>query len=246
MKLKSIQASAFKSLFEVLKEIINDVNVYFDSSGMHLSSFDVARVTLVNVVMPCENFEEYECKTPVTIGLNVANTYKLIKSTGTNDVIHLENTVEHLKITISNEVKKSKSTFNLKLLDLNEELVDIPELSHIKYITTVMPSFDFQKLIRDMSAIGTDILIKRYDTCVEFTCDGDFANQTTIVNEQSKSDIICGGVFSIKYISMFVKSTVLCPIVQIYQNDNEDSPVIFKYSIANLGHIKFYLAAVNE
>jgi proliferating cell nuclear antigen len=246
MKLKSIQASAFKSLFEVLKEIINDVNIYFDSTGVHLSAFDVARVTLVSLKMPCENFEEYECKTPVIIGINISNTYKLIKSTGNNDVIHMENTNEHLKITISNDVKKSKSTFNLKLLDLNEEPIDIPDMSHINY-TTVVPSFDFQKLIRDMSAIGTDIQIKRFGTSIEFICDGDFASQQTLIGDQNDiGGAVCDGIFSLKYISMFVKSTVLCPLVQIHQNDDEDSPIIFTYSIANLGHIKFFLAATND
>lgn len=246
MKLKSIQASAFKSLFEVLKEIINDVNLYFDSTGIHLSAFDVARVTLVHLKMEAENFEEYECKTPVIIGLNIANTYKLIKSTGNNDVIYMEDTNEYLKITISNEVKKSKSVFNLKLLDLNEEPIDIPDMTHINY-TTIMPSFDFQKLIRDMSAIGPDIQIRRYETSVEFICDGDFACQHTAIGDQSDvGKVVCDGTFSIKYISMFVKSTVLCPLVQIHQNDDSDSPIIFTYSIANLGNIKFYLAAVND
>jgi proliferating cell nuclear antigen len=244
MRLKSIQAAAFKSLFEVLKEIINDVNIYFDNSGVKLTAFDVARVTLVHVFMPAENFEEYECKHPVVLGMNVSNTYKLIKSTGNNDVIVMENTSEYLNITISNDNKKSLSTFNLKLLDLNEEIIDVPEID-IKYSTTI-PSFDFQKLIRDMLAIGPDLRIKRFDTCVEFSCEGDFANQITKIEDQPKIDTECNGLFSLKYISMFVKSTVLCPIVQIMQNDDNDSPVIFKYSVSNLGDIKFYLAATNE
>jgi proliferating cell nuclear antigen len=244
MRLKSIQATAFKSLFEVLKEIINDVNIYFDSSGIRLTAFDVARVTLVNVTMSMENFEEYECKYPVVVGINISNMYKLIKSTGNNDIIIIENTQEHLNISISNENKKSTSTFNLKLLDLNEEIIDVPDID-VKYVTTI-PSFDFQKLIRDMMALGTEMRIKRTDSHVEFFCEGDFANQITCIEDQPHIDTVCDGLFSLKYIAMFVKSTVMCPIVQIMQNDDIDSPVIFKYSIANLGEIKFYLAAINE
>jgi len=244
MRLKSIQATAFKSLFEVLKEIINDVNIYFDETGMRLTSFDVARVTLVSVTMPTDNFEEYECKSPVVIGVNISNLYKLIKSTGNNDVILFENTQEYLNITISNDSKKSTSKFNLKLLDLNEEIIDLPEID-VKY-STIIHSFDFQRLIRDMIALGTDLRIKRYDDCIEFSCYGDFVNQTTKIEDQTKIDTVCDGLFSLKYIGMFVKSTTLCPLVQIMQNDDNDSPIIFKYSIANLGYIKFYLAAVND
>jgi len=128
---------------------------------------------------------------------------------------------------------------------LNEEIIDVPEID-IKYATTV-PSFDFQKLVRDMMAIGTELRIKRTETNIEFSCEGDFASQNTRIEDQPDiGKITCDGIFSLKYISMFVKSTVMCPLVQIMQNDDLDSPVIFKYSIANLGDIKFYLAATNE
>jgi proliferating cell nuclear antigen len=40
---------------------------------------------------------------------------------------------------------------------------------------------------------------------------------------------------------MFTKATILCPLVQIIQESNEQ-PIIFKYTIANLGELRFYLA----
>ena len=44
MYLRTIQAAALKSVFEVLKDIINDVNVYFDAKGVHILTLDTARV----------------------------------------------------------------------------------------------------------------------------------------------------------------------------------------------------------
>jgi proliferating cell nuclear antigen len=243
MRLKSIQTNAFKSLFEVLKEIITDVNIYFDDTGLKITSFDVARVTLVDVKMKAENFEEYSCDTPVVIGVNMSNIFKLIKSVGNNDVILFESSEETLNITISNNTKKSKSTFNLKLLDINEEIIDVPNITGMHQ--TTINSLDFQKLIRDMSAIGNEMKIKRFKTCVEFSCCGDFANQYTMIEDQNNiGNSVCEGIFSIKYISMFIKSTSMCPLVQIMQSEESDSPIIFKYSIANLGDIRFYLAEV--
>ena len=51
MKLVTIQASAIKSTFEVLKDILNDVNVYFNPDGMTITSLDTARVALVDVYL---------------------------------------------------------------------------------------------------------------------------------------------------------------------------------------------------
>ena len=59
MKLVTIQASAFKSTFEVLKDILNDVNIYFKSDGMYIVTLDTARTSLVDMFLSAENFEEY-------------------------------------------------------------------------------------------------------------------------------------------------------------------------------------------
>ena len=45
MRLVTIQASAFKSTFEVLKDILNDVNIYFKPDGMYIVTLDTARTS---------------------------------------------------------------------------------------------------------------------------------------------------------------------------------------------------------
>jgi proliferating cell nuclear antigen len=94
-----------------------------------------------------------------------------------------------------------------------------------------------------MSNIGSELLIKRKSNTVEFSCEGDFAEKNTIIEQPEDIDSTVTGTFSLKYLSMFTKATILCPIVQIIQ-ENDDSPIVFKYTIANLGELKFYLAPV--
>lgn len=241
MNLKTIQACAFKSLLEVLKDIINDVNVCFDSSGVKIIAFDVARVTLVHMFMAAENFEEYTCNKELFVGINVSNMFKLLKSITNNDVLSMEVNDECLNIMLTNDSKKSTSKFSIKLLDLNEDILDIPELD--MPFSTQVPSLDFQKIVRDMINIGNDVTITRTKNKIEFDCKGDFASKTTTMEqtEEIGDDVQISGIFSLKYLSMFTKATILCPTVQILQND-DDSPVIFKYTIANLGELRFYLA----
>lgn len=245
MYLKTIQATAIKSLLEVLKEIINDVNVYFDSTGMKIIAFDVARVTLVYVKLDAENFEEYSCPKNVILGINVANTFKLLKSISNTDILSITNTDENLIITVSNDSKKSTSKFSIKLLDLNEDILEIPESDDVTKYETLVPSIDFQKIIRDMSNIGSELMIKRSGNTVEFLCEGDFAEKQTIIEQPDSVTQEVSGIFSLKYLSMFTKATILCPIVQIIQ-ENDDAPVIFKYTIANLGDLRFYLAPITS
>jgi proliferating cell nuclear antigen len=244
MFLKTIQATAIKSLLEVLKDIITDVNVYFDSTGMKIIAFDVARVTLVHVKLSSENFEEYSCQKDVILGINVVNTFKLLKSISNTDILTVTHDQENLIITVSNDGKKCTSKFTIRLLDLNEDMLELPEISNSVTYETLVPSIDFQKIIRDMSNIGTEMTIKRFGSFIEFSCEGDFSDKKTTIEQTEDIGTTIAGSFSLKYLSMFTKATILCPIVQIIQ-ETDDSPIIFKYTIANLGELKFYLASVS-
>ena len=178
MKLATIQASAIKSTFEVLKDILNDVNVYFKPDGLYVTTLDTARTSLVDMFLSGDNFEEYSCETEIVAGINVTNTFKLLKSITNNDVLMMSiDSREYMNIEIHNETKKTCTKFALKLLDINENQIEVPDMN----MTTVtpMPSIDFQRICRDMYNIGTDIEITRNGTAFRLKCEGDFANQET-------------------------------------------------------------------
>jgi proliferating cell nuclear antigen len=84
--------------------------------------------------------------------------------------------------------------------------------------------------------------IIRAGNTLELSCKGDFADQCTVI-EFPEHVQRTGGTFSLKYINLFTKATNMCSSVQILQNStNSDMPIIFRYTIANLGDLKFYLA----
>jgi len=240
MKLVSIQASAFKSTFEVLKDILNDVNIYFRPQGMYIVTLDTARTSLIDMHLAADNFEEYHCdQEEIIAGINISNTFKLLKTITNNDVIKIEiNSKEYMDIEITSEVKKTSTKFQLKLLDINENLIEVPDIM-MSTITT-LPSADFQRICRDMSNIGSEIQIKRENTLLHLSCNGDFANQETSIECPEKSPNITG-LYSLKYLNIFTKATSMCASVQIIQ-ETGNRFLILKYNVANLGELKFYLA----
>jgi len=243
MKLKTIQSAAIKSVFEVLKEIINDVNVYFTKEGVKILTLDTARVTLVQMTLLAENFEEYECNEEIIAGLNMSNVYKLLKTVTSSDMLTIA--VEGrdvIDFMIENQDKHSVTKFKLKLLDINEDMIEFPDIK--MNVITTMPSIDFQRIVRDMSNLGNEIQIWREGHDIELNCVGDFASQNTIIKyPDSQYCEKTGGSFSLKYISLYTKATNMCSSIQIMQDSiNKDMPIIFKYTIANLGELKFFLA----
>ena len=243
MHLKTIQANAIRSVFEVLKDIINDVNVYFRPDGVTILTLDNARVTLVHMHLNAENFEEYDCPVEIVAGLNITNTHKLLKSMSNNDTLTIDIADrDYMRLIIENVAKKTSTTYSLKLLDINEDELDVPEIE--MDVITTMPSVDFQRVTRDMSNLSNEITIVREGNLLELSCKGDIADQKTVIeygNEQAVKRT--GNIFSLKYINLFTKATGMCSSVQLMQDSTQENmPIIFRYTIANLGEIKFYLA----
>lgn len=245
MHLKTIQACSFRNIFDVLKDIINDINIYFDHTGVHIQTLDTARVSLVQMILRAENFEEYSCPQSIIAGINVTNTYKLLKGIGPQDTLTIDiDSCEYMTMTIFNQTRKSTTQFKLKLLDINEELFDVPEIE--MDIVTTLPSQEFQRMCRDMGNLSNDIRIDRNDKAIIFSCTGDFAHQTTTI-ECPESAPKIGNVYSLKYINLFTKTTSLSSSIQLFQSSKDDNlPLVLKYSIANLGDIKYYLAPKND
>jgi proliferating cell nuclear antigen len=240
MRLVTIQASAFKSTFEVLKDILNDVNIYFRPQGMYIVTLDTARTSLIDMFLAADNFEEYSCEhEEIIAGINISNTFKLLKTITNNDVLTIEiNSKECMDIEITSEAKKTSTKFQLKLLDINESRIEVPDVTMTS--VTTLPSADFQRLCRDMSNIGTDIQITRVGKELRLKCEGDFANQETSIECPEESQEITG-LYSLRYLNIFTKATSMCSSVQIMQEDGNRF-LILKYNVADLGELKFYLA----
>jgi len=247
LEIKTVQSNSIKTLVESLKEVLTDVNIYFDQTGMKIMTMDSARVSLVYTKLNAQNFEQYYCKDKVTIGINVLMLFKLLKTIGNNDILTIfveEKKTNELGIMIENKEKNTTVKCYLKMLDINDERIDIPDIEYDSVIS--MPSTDFQKYTRDLSIISNSIIIESDDDKFTLSADGDFASQKIEIGETqnglvfSKKNTNVKEVFDIKYINCFTKSTNLCSTVEIFLK--RQFPLIVEYNVANLGKIQFCLA----
>tara|TARA_B100001287_G_C22575006_1_gene478156 strand:+ start:70 stop:861 length:792 start_codon:yes stop_codon:yes gene_type:complete len=250
INIKTVQTGAFRILVEALKEILTDTNIIFDDSGIKLIATDNSHIVLIHMKLLADKFEHFFCDKRITIGLNMNNLYKLIKTMSNNDILTLfieKEFPNKLGIKINNMEKNSQTIFKLNLLDISDEEINIPPAVFETELT--LPSSDFQKLIRDMTNIGENIEIKSIGNTLLLSCEGDFANQETILSETqnglnfsmtSKPELPIQGIFSLKYLILFTKCTNLCNLIHMYIKN--DYPLIIKYDIANLGEIKLCLS----
>ena len=251
---KTVQSGAFRILVEALKEILTDTNLIFDKDGIKLVATDNSQIVLVHMKLMAENFEFFHCSEKTRIGINMMNLFKLIKIMNNNETLSLfveKSDKNRLGIKINNNDKKTQTLFKMNLLDISEDELSIPPAKFESELT--LPSMDFQKIIRDMSNIGENIEIKSVGTSLLLNCAGDFASQETILLETHdglnysknvNSNEPIQGIFSLKYLCLFTKCTNLCNLLHMYIKN--DYPLVIKYDIANLGHIKLCLSPNSE
>jgi len=251
INIKTVQTGAFRVLVEALKEILVDCNLTIDNTGIKLIATDTSHNVLIHLKLRSENFEYFYCKQKTIIGVNMTNLFKLIKTMGNNETLTLfieENNTNKLGIQINNQEKNSQTVYKLNLLDISEEDIKIPSAAFDTELT--LPSSDFQKLIRDMTNIGENVGIKSTGSTLVLSCEGDFANQETLLCETQNGlhyssgndnpEKTIQGVFSLKYLSLFTKCTNLCNLIHLYIKN--DYPLVISYNVANLGVIKLCLA----
>lgn len=245
---KTVQGAAIRTLFEVLKEIVHDVSLVFDSTGIKLSTMDGARCALIYMKLQSTSFDKFFCPEPVHAGLNMSHAFQLLRMTGSHDTITFYQEHSHtdeMGIKIQNADKNSTTDFKLRLMDVDTEVIKIKDEDFHSIIT--MPSTYFQRLCRDMSNISNIITIRSEGNTLSLICNGDFARQETHIGEavsgmniSSTPEKRIESSYSLKYLSLFCKASSLCNTIELYLKENY--PLILKYNIASLGEIRFVLA----
>lgn len=249
LEIRTVQSSAFKILIEALKELLVDTCIEFDETGLKVISMDNSHVVLVHLKLEANKFEYYFCENKMSIGVNMLNLFKLVRTINSNDTLTLfieKNDLNHIGIKIENGEKNQKTVYKLNLLDLNNPNITIDPAEFNSQIN--LPSVDFQKIIRDMNQLAEYVEIKNINNQLILSCNGEFCSQETVLMDNEgincisnkKSDEIVQGIFSLKYLVLFTKCTNLCSTVELYLKN--DYPLICLWRVASLGEIRLCLA----
>jgi proliferating cell nuclear antigen len=228
-------------------------------SGIRILAVDTTKTVLINMKLDAKHFETFKCKKKkMILGMNLVYFHKLIKSMDKDDDMTLF--VEHddrnyLRIKIDNSNKNKKDVYKLKLLDLGNDEMSLPDITFDAVVQ--ISATEFHRVCREMNQIADFVEIKCLPNKIIFTCKGDYAERTTtyetdedsgesvaINHSGSKNAPIIQGVYELKNLVLFGKCSSLCGDIQIYMKNNY--PLVIKYLIAKLGRILLCLTPIND
>lgn len=251
---KTVQTAIVKSLFEVLKEVLIDLNLFVTKDKIKIVSMNNKQDCLIYVKLEAKEFEYFHCNLPgegpLVLGIHTDNIFKIIKTIKHDETISFyvtDKNPHNLYIKKENNERNSINTFSLKLHDLPRDGYDIPELQYTTTIT--MNSNELQKICKDFVSLGGKLMeIKTIGEQIFFSGEGEFSSFNLIIGTSSKTSFqgpeneIVQGKFPAKYLLLFSKASILSSVVQISLKN--DHPIIMSYNVGNLGEMKFIISCV--
>eukprot|EP01026_Neomeris_dumetosa_P079223 TRINITY_DN8623_c0_g2_i3.p2 TRINITY_DN8623_c0_g2~~TRINITY_DN8623_c0_g2_i3.p2 ORF type:complete len:198 (-),score=23.00 TRINITY_DN8623_c0_g2_i3:568-1161(-) len=187
----------------------------------------------------------------MNLGINIANVLKMLKCAEDNDIVTIRAQQDSGTIQFLFESQKQDrhADFEMKLMDIEAEQLQVPEQEY--QATVKIPSSQFQKICRDLGAIGDKVQINVFKGGITFYTSGDVGVARVSLNasddmndgDQNLTVIMEEAVnasFALKYLNTFTKATSLSQYVTLQISPN--LPIVVEYKIADFGSIKFYLA----
>eukprot|EP01084_Bolivina_argentea_P190762 327722_1 len=250
------QGVLFKKIILALSDVVEQGNFNIDEEdGICFQGMDSSHVSLVALRLAREGFEEFRCDQAVSIGIQFLSLNKILKCMSSKDSLQIsvhDNNPDLANFVFSSEKGDHVSNFSLKLVDIDAEQLGIPETEYKAVVC--LPSIEFQRICRDLSAIGDTVTIAASKEGVKFGVNGDIgkgemslkATNEGMVDDDEDEDIIVRVIepvtqqFSIKFLTNFTKATSLAQNVKISMGP--DVPLEVSYEVGKIGHLRYYLA----
>lgn len=240
MKATFESAVTLKRLIEVISAVQVEVNFDCDAKGISMQSMDGSHVSVVSLALPARFFEEYSCKSSLTIGIHLGSLAKIVKLAGNEDSLTLSAGRDDDKLTVSFGSDQSTSTFYLNQMNIESEKLGVTD--HDYDHGYVLPAKKLQELMANLYALGDTVQIECHAKGLRFTIEGEIGNGTVELHCKSTNAGLgeTEASFALKHLISFTKATTLAENVAVVLPD--EMPIALRYAFGNGAALYYFLA----
>lgn len=148
------QAEILKKVVDSIRDLVQDCNFDCNDSGIALQAMDNSHVALVSMLMSASQFSPYRCDRNIALGINLNSLTKVLRAAQNDDILTLkaEDAPDSVNLTFESASSDRVSEYDIKLMDIDQEHLGIPETQYAATIS--MPSSEFQRICRDLMALS--------------------------------------------------------------------------------------------
>ena len=256
---KPVKTTKKSSKKEIPKKPSQWDNNKKDQGGIKILEINDYKTIIVHVRLFAKNFYKFQCKyDSYTIGLEPQTMYNFIKNIdkeGVMSVYVTEPKKQIMNIELNNQENKNKSTYEFKLMDLNQTKHQIapPQFD----VMVEMETDEFHNMCKEMHTHGKNVGIVCTEKKIQFICKGnsgvikkEFENGGCVVislksdGKKTTEPIIISEVFDLQNITAFNKCRSLCTYIQLLLKNKY--PMFIRYEVATLGVMQVGFVPAND
>ncbi|MCX8169399.1 MAG: proliferating cell nuclear antigen (pcna) [Candidatus Methanomethylicia archaeon] len=242
LKFSLSDAKLWRNVIDAISELIDEANFIATPEGISLRAMDPSHVAMVEVNLPKEFFDYYECEDIMNIGINLDEFRKVLRRASAKEKLDIEVTSDRkLKIVFSDRAKR---TFSIPLIDISGEELESPSIEFNVYSRIL--STVFEDAVKDASLISDHVKITAEKDMLIISASGERGDVEVKLSEDTGSLLELNvkessiSTYSLNYLEDLVKTSKASDIL-VLEFSNE-MPMKLSFELPNNGRITYYLA----
>ena len=141
-------------MVDAIKDLVQDCNFDCNDSGIALQAMDNSHVALVSMMLKSESFSPYRCDRNIALGINLSSLQKVLRCAQSEDLLTVkaEDAPDVVNMVFESPENDRISEYDIKLMDIDQEHLGIPETDYAATIS--LPSPEFHRICRDLTALS--------------------------------------------------------------------------------------------
>jgi proliferating cell nuclear antigen len=248
----------FVTIFKNAKMICKEVNISVKPTGLYVQGMDSAHVAIFELYLMSGWFTSFECKTDVVMGVYCEVIGNILNCLADGQILkwsYMHDSSEELLIYFEN--CGMDKMFEVKLMDIDEEQLAIPDMEYD--VDLKLNSIGFEKIMNQLNMFGETLEIEcGKDDTIYMRTDGDAGKMQVRMKEDDiieyayDDEVELTIRFSLKYLAMFSKFSKLNSACSLHMSRNQ--PIKMMYALDSwmeddeendnktLNYFRFYLA----
>ena len=241
MKLTLTEPRFLKESIAIISELVNEVDLKILPDKIELVAMDPANVAMVDFKLLSSAFAEYNVDAPRTIAVNLDNLKAVLRRAKPTDsvVLSIDDEKNKLKVEL---VGQNKRTFNIALLNAEENEQKVPDLTFTA--KAVLPTDQFDEAIEDMDVVAESVALTASPDKFVIKAEGNLNAAQVEMPKTDNVELEAGeettAKYSLEYLKKMIKGSKLADTATI--QFGKDYPLKIDYTVMDRMKLSFILA----
>ncbi|MDI9619907.1 MAG: proliferating cell nuclear antigen (pcna) [Candidatus Nezhaarchaeota archaeon] len=236
-------AKLWNRIIDALSSLIDEGAIKVGEEGLRLRAMDPSKIAMIDFEMPREAFDEYECDSELTIGVNFDELKKIVKRGSIKEKIQLEVPAGATRLKVILKGKATRS-FSLPLIDVEYQELPTPTLVY-NVKATVMADV-FEDALKDVELVSDYVRLEAKENTIAVKGQSDKGEVEATLTPESGAllelDVkeSSSASYSLEYLLDMIKANEAAETATL--EFSTSMPLSLTFPIPGGGTIKYFLA----